>query len=249
MGHLHMERVTYAYENSTPVVKDITWTLQRGTFHSLVGRSGCGKTSLLKVASGLLSPTKGDVFYNDIRVTKPLRHAGIVFQSPTLLEWKTALENVLLPITLKRKSTAEEKERAHELLSLMKIENLADRYPSQLSGGQQSRVALARALIKKPSLLFLDEPFAALDALTKEELQQDLLTLCKKQQMTVLFVTHDITEAVFLSDYVTVMAEGRLISHIPIAFQKERTEKLRYSDVLTDYCARVRQALQGGEQH
>jgi len=245
MSSLIIDHATYSYDASKPVLKDINWKINDGEFHCLVGRSGCGKTSLLNIASGLIMPDEGTVYISGHQLKKPMTDAGFVFQSPTLLEWKTVLENVLLPIELKRKSTAEEKERAKSLLALMKIDVHMHKYPEQLSGGQKSRVAIARALIKNPSYLFLDEPFAALDAITREELQDDLLKICNANQMTVLFITHDIAEAIYLADFVSVMEEGEIIVDLMIDLPKPRALEMRYQGEFNELSLLIRKALEG----
>lgn len=245
MASLQIKQVTYSYAGQKPTLLDISWEVKRGEFHCLVGRSGCGKTSLLNVASGLLLPEQGAVSINGQALTGPISDAGFVFQTPTLLEWKTVLENVLFPIEIKRKSTQQEQQRALALLSLMKIDACKDQFPQQLSGGQQSRVAIARALIKNPPFLFMDEPFAALDALTREELQDDLLALCADHQITVLFITHDIAEAVYLSDRVAVMDAGQIVADQSIDLPQPRIMQLRYSPAFNQFSQVIRTALEG----
>lgn len=245
MASLRIEGTTYSYAGQKPTVLDISWEVERGAFHCLLGRSGCGKTTLLNLASGLLLPEQGRVSINGRRLTGPTPDAGFVFQTPTLLEWKTVLENILFPIEMKRKSTPQEKQRALQLLALMNIEAYQAHFPQQLSGGQQSRVAIARALINNPAFLFMDEPFAALDALTREELQDDLLALCRAHGMTVLFITHDIAEAVYLADRVAVMAAGQIIHTEQISLARPRTMQMRYSQEFNELSLLIRKALQG----
>lgn len=245
MANLHITGATYSYTGQPPTLVDISWRIERGEFHCLVGRSGCGKTTLLNLASGLLLPNQGSVTLNGQPLTGPTANAGFVFQSPTLLEWKTVLDNVLLPITIKGKSTAQDKERAQALLALMNIDAYQEHFPQQLSGGQQSRVAIARALINNPAFLFMDEPFAALDAITREELQDDLLALCRDQGMTVLFITHDIAEAVYLSDRVAVMEAGQITHAEQINLARPRSMPMRYSQEFNQLSLQLRQALLG----
>lgn len=245
MANLRIQGVTYSYVAQQPTLLDISWEIEQGGFHCLVGRSGCGKTSLLNVASGLLLPEQGCVSINGQPLTGPITDAGFVFQTPTLLEWKTVLENVLLPIDIKRKSTAQEQERALALLALMKIAAYHGHFPQQLSGGQQSRVAIARALINNPAFLFMDEPFAALDAITREELQDDLLALCRDHAMTVVFITHDIAEAVYLSDRVAVMAAGEIIHDQSINLARPRLMQMRYSQEFNELSHALRKVLEG----
>lgn len=247
MGSLRIECATYSYAAQMPTLIDISWDVKCGEFHCLVGRSGCGKTSLLNMASGLLVPDKGLVSINGQALAGPMTDAGFVFQTPTLLEWKTVLENVLFPIEIKRKSTELEQARAASLLALMKIDACQDHFPQQLSGGQQSRVAIARALIKNPAFLFMDEPFAALDAITREELQDDLLAICADHKMTVVFITHDIAEAVYLSNRVAVMSAGQIIHDEHINLAQPRLMGMRYSPVFNEYSHVIRKALEGNK--
>ncbi|KXH87458.1 ABC transporter ATP-binding protein [Sporosarcina sp. HYO08] len=245
MSGLVIDSISHRYDGSKMILQQVNYQVGDGEFHCLVGRSGCGKTTFLKIVSGLLEAETGQVLLDGQQVKKPLENAGFVFQSPTLLEWKTVLENVLFPIELKRKSTKEEQERAKALLALMKIEQHMHSFPQQLSGGQQSRVAIARALIKNPRYLFLDEPFAALDAITREELQDDLLALCAHHQMTVLFITHDIAEAIYVADHVLVMEEGKIVHTETIDMPKPRTVEMRYSSRFNELGFVLRQALEG----
>ena len=245
MANLHIAGATYSYAGQPPTLVDINWRIERGEFHCLVGRSGCGKTTLLNLASGLLLPDQGRVTLNGQPLTGPTADAGFVFQTPTLLEWKTVLENVLLPIEIKRNSTPQEQHRARDLLAILKIDAYQAHFPQQLSGGQQSRVAIARALIKNPAFVFMDEPFAALDALTREELQDDLLAICREHGMTVLFITHDIAEAVYLSDWVTVMEAGQIIHAEQVNLARPRAMQMRYSAEFNQLSLRLRKALLG----
>ncbi|GKU85046.1 ABC transporter ATP-binding protein [Niallia sp. NCCP-28] len=248
MSFLELDSISYSYEKKQQIIKETTWHLKEGEFHSFLGRSGCGKTTLLKLASGLLLPDYGEVVLQGEKVVKPIEGMGYVFQSPTLLEWKTVMENVLLPINLKRKAESKEVEYAKSLLKMMNMEKYANHYATELSGGQQSRVAIARSLMAKPRILFLDEPFAALDAITREELQDDLLTLCKHQKISVLFITHDIAEAVYLSDHIGVMKEGEIIYEQRISLSPEKSAEIRYSREFNEICLKLRHVLNGGER-
>jgi NitT/TauT family transport system ATP-binding protein len=245
VSFLTIEDVTYSYQGKHPVLHRINWGIEQGEFHCLLGKSGCGKTTLLKLAAGLLQSDEGNIMLQGNEVVKPSAQCGFVFQSPNLLEWKTVIENVLLPITLKRKITKEDRNQALELLELVGLGSYGDRYPLQLSGGEQSRVAIARALIQRPSLLFLDEPFAALDAITREELQDDLLRMCHMHHITVLFITHDIAEAVYLSDVVAIMAQGEIVYRTPVKLERPRTMKMRYQLYFNELCLTLRQVLSG----
>lgn len=241
-----MRGVSYSFPAYPQVVNQVDWQIARGEVHSLVGRSGCGKTTLLKLAAGLLLPDAGTVTVDGQALRKPGSQLGFVFQAPTLLEWKTVLDNVLLPVTLQRKPLPADRARADELLALMGLSGLGRRFPTELSGGQQSRVAIARALLLAPSLLLLDEPFAALDAITREELQDDFLRICRLAQTTVFFVTHDISEAVYLADRVAVMADGKITDDLAVDLPWPRGRELRYGAPFNAVCAQVRRAMDGG---
>ena len=241
---LQLNSTTFAYEGAVGnVVSSINWSIPEGGIHCLVGRSGCGKTTLLKLAAGLLQPVTGTVRLLGTYVPEPSQHVGFVFQSPSLLEWQTVLNNVLLPISLHGTVTATDHIAANELLQLVGLQEHTDRYPRQLSGGQQSRVALARALITEPIGLLMDEPFAALDAITREELQDDLLQLASLRKTTVLFVTHDIGEAVYLADKVAVMDAGRIVFSTDVALPRPRNQTQRYSSLFNATCLNLRNAM------
>ena len=249
---LDLQRVSFYYAangNNAPGEKagvhDINWALPQGSIHCLVGRSGCGKTTLLKLAAGLLQPHSGRIVQKNGQAIKPGPELGYMFQAPTLLEWQRVLENVLLPVSLQRKPQAHDIDRAQELLGKLGLGTLARQYPRQLSGGQQSRVALARALILQPELLLLDEPFAALDAITRGELQDDLMRLCHLQKTTVLFVTHDIGEAVYLGNRVGVMHAGRMLADMAIELPSPRTQSMRHSAVFNEYCSHIFATMTG----
>ena len=240
MSLLSLRGVRFAFPGWPATVDGVDLEVNAGAFHCLVGRSGCGKTTLLKVAAGLLVPQSGEVVFRGERAMGP--GIGFVFQSPNLLEWLRVIDNVLLPVSLHHRPGTQERAQAQQLLEQLGLGAHAQKHPRQLSGGQQSRVALARALILQPALLLLDEPFAALDAITREELQADLLRMCSERGTSVLFVTHDIHEAVFLGDRVDVVDAGRIAQEIPIALP-ERASRVRYSARFAEYCAQVRAAL------
>lgn len=241
MSLLSLQQVRFAYPGWPPTVDDANLEVDEGAFHCLVGRSGCGKTTLLKIAAGLVTPDSGRVVFRSRR-TAPGPDIGFVFQSPNLLEWLRVVDNVLLPVSLHGRPDAAQVRRAHALLEQLGLAGHEQKYPRQLSGGQQSRVALARALVLKPALLLLDEPFAALDAITREELQRDLLQMGRSQGTTVLFVTHDIAEAVFLADRVDVVEGGRIAQEIAIVLP-ERSTAVRYGPEFARQAAAVRAAL------
>ncbi|MBP2301756.1 ABC transporter ATP-binding protein [Azospirillum picis] len=246
MSFVAIDGAGYAIGNGPAIVEDIDWRIGEGEFHCLVGRSGCGKTTLLKLAAGLLLPTSGSIRIRDRAVSEPSAEVGFVFQAPTLLDWLPVIDNILLPLSLKRRVGPQDRRRAEELLALVAMPGLGARYPRELSGGQQSRVAIARALVTDPALLLFDEPFAALDAITREELQDDLLRLCGRGGTTMLFVTHDIAEAVYLADRVAVMAGGRLCHDLRIDLPRPRGRDVRYAPRFTALCRELRRAMDGG---
>ena len=176
-----------------------------GEVVALIGPSGCGKTTLLRLAAGLIAPTSGEVWLLDKLVREPQRETGFVFQTPVLLPWRTVEDNVLFSIEMLGGNKESYRERTRELLALAGIGNFKDKYPSELSGGMQQRVAICRALVHNPKLLLMDEPFGALDALTREEMAIALLKIWDDSRKTILFVTHSISESIFLSDRVVVM--------------------------------------------
>jgi NitT/TauT family transport system ATP-binding protein len=187
-------------------VKELTFSVFDGEFISLVGPSGCGKSTFIKITCGLLAPSSGKLFLKDKEIVGPIKDVGIAFQSPILLEWRSIIDNVLLPIEiLEGKVKAEHRQRAQSLLKLVGLADFEDSLPKELSGGMQQRVSICRALIHDPCFLLMDEPFGALDAITRENMNVELLRIWEEAKKTVIFITHNIGEAVFLSDRVVVM--------------------------------------------
>jgi NitT/TauT family transport system ATP-binding protein len=243
VNFLHLDALHFAYPGRGEGVRDVSLQLAAGEIHCLIGRSGCGKTTVLKLAAGLLTPLQGRVQLKGQTVHQPMSDMGFVFQAPTLLDWLSVLDNVLLPLSLHGTVTPPQRAYGEELLAQMGLAALRDTHPAQLSGGQQSRVAIARALITRPAVLFMDEPFAALDAITRDELQRDFLTLCQAQGTAVLFVTHDIAEAVYLADHVSLMHQGGMASTQPIALPRPRQHAMRYTPAFNALCAALRLAM------
>jgi NitT/TauT family transport system ATP-binding protein len=227
---------------------DVDLVVQSGQFVTLIGPSGCGKSTLLRLIADLIAPSAGTVTV----AGKPARRArldqeyGIAFQQAGLFDWRTVRRNVELPLELRGVSRAERKARAEEMLALVGLEEFAGHYPAQLSGGMQQRVAIARALAVHPPLLLMDEPFGALDEMTRERLQSELLQICAKTGTSTVFVTHSIPEAVFLSDRVVVMSArpGRITDIVEIDL-RERTEATRQSPGFFTAITKVRRALRG----
>ena len=205
-------------------MSDVSLKVARNEFVCLVGPSGCGKSTLLRLVAGLVAPTGGTVSINDARVTEPREDTGIVFQAPTLLPWASVLDNVLFPLDMMRRLDAAGRARARELLALVGLAGFEGKYPRELSGGMQQRAGICRALVHDPDILLMDEPFGALDALTREELTIELMRIWRERPKTILFVTHSIPEAVLLADRVVVMSPrpGRVAEIIDIRLPRPR---------------------------
>jgi NitT/TauT family transport system ATP-binding protein len=214
-----------------------------GEFCAIVGPSGCGKSTLLMAVAGLYAPSAGNVFVNHTPVLAPYTDLGIVFQRDVLLEWRTVLDNVLLPVEIMRFSKAAYRPRAEELLDLVGLREFATAYPAELSGGMRQRAAICRALVLDPPLLLMDEPFGALDALTREKLNMDLLRLTRDSRKTVVFITHDIDEAVLLADHVVVMGPrpGRVVRVLEIDLPRPRSLSTRIDMRFGQLVADIRQ--------
>jgi NitT/TauT family transport system ATP-binding protein len=213
------------------VLGDVSFDVREGEVVSLIGESGCGKTTLLRIIQGLIRLDAGSVLVDSIPVTKPGRDRGFVFQHASLLPWRNALHNVEFGLELQGVPARERASRAKKLLDLVGLGNAADQYPHQLSGGMQQRIGLARALAIDPAILLMDEPFSALDAQTREVLQNELLRIHAETAKTTLFVTHDLDEAIYLSDRVVVLAArpGRVkkILEIPFAYPRPELPEMR----------------------
>lgn len=240
---LQLDGLHFAYPDRGEVVRDVCLQLAPGEIHCLIGRSGCGKTTVLKLAAGLLMTQQGHVQLKGQNVQKPDADMGFVFQSPTLLDWLSVIDNVLLPLSLHGTVSHDQRAYAEQLLAQMGLAAVIHNKPPQLSGGQQSRVAIARALITQPAVLFMDEPFAALDAITRDDLQRDFLALCQAHGTAVLFVTHDIAESVYLADHVSLMHEGRMQAPLPIDLPRPRHTAMRYTPAFNALCVQLRHAM------
>ena len=241
--------MTYRAE-SGPVeaLRDITLEVGRGELVALVGPSGCGKSTLLRIIAGLRPATAGRVLVDQRPVTRPIAAVGMVFQAPVLLKWRPIVENVLLAAELSGLDPAAYRARAEELLVLVGLGGFDDKLPRELSGGMQQRAALCRALLLDPPLLLMDEPFGALDAMTRDELGLELLRVWgegSRTRKTVVFVTHSIPEAVFLADRVVVMTPrpGRVAETFPVGLPRPRTVETRASAELGSLVLRVHQTL------
>jgi NitT/TauT family transport system ATP-binding protein len=223
---------TYVTRNDQIVaLAGITFSVFSHEFVSVLGPSGCGKTTVLKIIAGLVSASSGNLRVDGTPVSGPQRKIGIVFQVPALMRWRTALQNILLPAEILGLDMAAARARALELLMLVGLEEFSSKYPSELSGGMQQRVAIARALIHDPSILLLDEPFSALDIMTRNQLNVELLRIWSERRKTSLLVTHSIPEAVFLSDRVVVLGQrpAKVLEIVPVMLPRPRAPELRVS--------------------
>lgn len=231
----------------------VNFVLTKGTFTSVIGPSGCGKSTLLKIMSGLIPPTSGEVLLEGKPVVGPREDIGIMFQQPTLLPWRTTLENVLLPLEIElgsKRATASKEQAAHDLLELVGLSGFDHVYPFELSGGMAQRVAICRMLITEPAILLLDEPFGALDELTREYMNLELQRICSEREATTFMVTHAISEAVFLSDQVFVMSArpGRLAEVVEIDLPRPRTLDVMTTPAFGALVSRVRSLLDFGTE-
>jgi len=233
----------------TLAVDGLTISVESGEFAAVVGPSGCGKSTLMKLATGLQFPVKGTVRVAGQLITQPVKIAGMAFQAPTLLPWRTTLDNLLLPLEIVqphrrdiRRKRADYVERAEQLLASVGLAGMGTKFPWELSGGMQQRTSLCRALIHEPQLLMLDEPFAALDAFTREELWCVIRDLHAARKITVILVTHDLREAVFLADRVFVMSArpGRVLVERPIDLPRPRDLDVTFTSAFSDIVHELR---------
>ena len=239
-------------EESVTALKDINLDIERGEFVSVVGPSGCGKTTLLHMTAGILDATEGSVEINGVDVRSPQherKEVGLVFQHPVALEWRTVRKNILLPVQILKENGAIDEEmehyrnRADDLISLVGLEGFGDSYPNELSGGMQQRVTISQSLIYNPSVLLMDEPFGSLDAMTKDELNLELLRIWRETEKTIMFITHDLDEAIFLSDRVVVLSPrpGEVADVIDIDLERPRNDETRGTERFLELSAELHQ--------
>jgi NitT/TauT family transport system ATP-binding protein len=242
---IHLNKQFATRQGLLQAVEDVSFGVAPGEFLCVVGPSGCGKTTLLRLLSGLLLPDQGQVRLHGQPLPGPSREIGLVFQKANLMPWRTVLDNVLLPLQVQRMPPAEAGQRAVHALELVGLMEFAHSYPRELSGGMTQRVAIARALAHEPQILLLDEPFGALDALTRERLNQELLRVWDASRKTVVMVTHDIREAVFLADRVLVLSQrpAQVTAVVPITLPRPRSLSLFYSEAFSALAYEVRQAI------
>lgn len=228
---------------SIHAIKDLTFDIKEGEFVSVVGPSGCGKSTILKIIAGIVPRSEGTIEIDGKPITGSNDRIGVAFQSPVLLPWRTVIENIMLPLDIAGDKAGNGREAALNLIRLVGLDGFQDRYPSELSGGMQQRVAICRALIRDPSLLLMDEPFGALDALTRETMNVELQRIWMESSKTVLLITHSIPEAVFLSDRVLVMTgrPGTVDEIIDIDLPRPRRMEMIGSERFGQYGTRIRQ--------
>jgi NitT/TauT family transport system ATP-binding protein len=245
---IQLRQVTKTYHsrgNRTEALSPIDLDVAPGEFVSVLGPSGCGKSTLMMLVAGLLPVSGGSLTVNGHPVTKPVTDVGVVFQQDLLMEWRSALRNVLIQGEMRGISASEMKPRALELLDMVGLTGFVDSYPSELSGGMRQRVSICRALVHEPPLLLMDEPFGALDALTRDQMGLDLLRIWNQTRCTVLFITHSISEAIFMSDRVVVFSDrpGKIADDIRIELPRPRRMAMRETPEFTAYVQRVRSTL------
>jgi NitT/TauT family transport system ATP-binding protein len=220
----------------------IDFAIPEGAFVAVVGPSGCGKSTLLKILAGLLPVSRGSALLRGSPIAGPRRDIGVVFQAPVLFPWRTILDNVLLPVDVQRLGRAAHQRRAEELLALVGLDGFERRYPAELSGGMQQRAAIVRALVHEPAMLLMDEPFGALDAMTREQMNVELQRIWMEKRKTVLFITHSIAEAVYLADRVLVMTPrpGRIMDDLAVPFPRPRPLDIVNTPPFGDLVRRIR---------
>ncbi|MDQ8021590.1 MAG: ABC transporter ATP-binding protein [Moraxellaceae bacterium] len=253
MSFVRFENVSLAYTPGSPLaIQDVSLEIQEGEFISVVGPSGCGKSTLMKLVTGLKAPTGGYVYVGGRQVGGPLKIVGMAFQASNLLPWRTTLENVMLPLEIVEPFRSELKskrkefeEQARALIKRVGLAGFEDKFPWELSGGMQQRASICRALVHKPRLLMLDEPFGALDAFTREELWCMLRDLWQESPFTVVLVTHDLREAVFLADTVYVMSKrpGRILVKREIDLPRPRDLDVTYTDAFSAHVHVLREHI------
>jgi NitT/TauT family transport system ATP-binding protein len=241
---------TFQVKDSEPVtaLQDISLEVGEKEFITIVGPSGCGKSTLLKLLVGLLPLTSGEIFIRDEEVTGPYHDVGMVFQQPILMPWRTVMENLLYPIEILRLKDKDYRKVAEELIELTGLEGFEKHKPRQLSGGMQQRVSICRALIYDPLLLLMDEPFGALDAMTREDMGFELLRIWQERKKTILFVTHSISEAILLGDRVVVFTPrpGQIAKLISVKLPRPRTPEMEFSPEFREHVTEIKELIFSG---
>ena len=229
-------------DGNVAALEEISFDIREGDFVAVVGPSGCGKTTLLKILAGLMPPSRGDAQLRGTPITGPRQDIGVVFQSPVLFPWRSVIDNVLLPVDVQGLGRPTHERAAMDLLSLVGLAGFERRYPWELSGGMQQRVAITRALIHDPAMLLMDEPFGALDAMTRETMNLEIQRIWMEKRKTVLFITHSIPEAVFLADRVLVMTPrpGRISDDLAVKIARPRTLDVMNTPEFGEYVREIR---------
>ncbi len=242
-----LESVGKRYRNAAVALEGVSLRIQRGEFVTFLGPSGCGKSTLLKLVSGLSPVSEGEVRVNGMTPENARELMSFIFQDATLLPWRTVEQNVGLGLELEHAARSLRKERVDRMLELVSLTHVAKRYPRQLSGGMKMRVSIARALASRPRILLMDEPFAALDEMTRDRLNEELLRLYTEQMWTMLFVTHSVAEAVFLSTRIVILAAhpGRVAHEIPVHLPWPRTAETRESPAFEEAVTQASRLLRG----
>lgn len=245
---LQAEGICHVYRGGSSellALDGVSLSVDEGEFVAIVGPSGCGKTTLLRILGGLLVPTEGRVHLNGQPLSSPRRQVGYVFQNVNLMPWRTVLRNVMLPLEVAGVPRRVAEEQAQQSVALVGLEGFEQAYPRQLSGGMAQRVAIARALVGRPGVLLLDEPFGALDALSREQMNLELSRIWQTQRVTTVMVTHDLQEAIFLADRVLVMSPrpGRIRTQVVVDLPRPRTLEVVYTEFFGALSRRVREAL------
>jgi len=238
-----LEKIYQAKDgNDIHALQNINLDIQPAEFISIVGPSGCGKTTLLKILAGILKRSAGDVIMLGRPLTGPSRELGVVFQAPVLLPWRTVLQNVMVPVEVQKRHRGEFEARARQLIAMVGLSSFENKYPFELSGGMQQRVGICRALVHDPSFLLMDEPFGALDAMTRESMNEELQRIWSESRKTILLVTHSIPEAVYLADRVVVMTPrpGRIVDIISVDLPRPRLLGMQTTAEFGRFVARIR---------
>ena len=251
MSKIYIEGLYKTYSSShgpVTALKDVSLSIKQNEFVTLVGPSGCGKSTLLKLIGALIRPSRGALLLDGAPLLRPSRDVGIVFQEAVLLEWRSVLDNVLLSTEILGLDKVKSRNRAIELINLVGLAGFEKRFPRELSGGMQQRVSLCRALIHNPSVLLMDEPFAALDAMTREELGFELMRIWDTDKKTVIFVTHNINEAILLADRVVAMTPrpGRIARVVDIDLTRPRSIEMEFTQKFKSYSDEIREVIYRG---
>lgn len=241
----HISKIYQSREGHIPALEDVTFEVLEGEFVVIVGPSGCGKSTLLKIIAGLLSYDEGSITLKGKDISGPVRDIGMIFQEPALFRWKTVLDNILSPIELMGLEKQAYINKARELLHLTNLNGFENKYPSELSGGMQQRVSICRVLVYDPSLILMDEPFGALDAMTREKMNLELLDIWRESDKTILFVTHSIPEAAFLADRIIALTDrpSEVNEIITVDLERPRTLTIKTDKSYDEYTEKLYQLM------